>query len=275
VSGVATSAMIGSRLPRGVVLEGTIRGQGDLRVGGEILGPIEIDGHLVIEEGGVVRGEIRARTITISGVLEGNATALELVRLEPGARMTGDARAERVSAAQGALLKGRVRTSQERAQLERMRRTTGGTLLAPYSSSGAILAPSSTGAISAPVLDRLTTEAVVARVTRDAVIDARDPATRDAHAAAIAEHAIVVRPTEPLPERPPSRLPAKAPDEPRASDRAERIQPERASEARAAPAVAERPSERARRAEMDRPPAPVMPAIGRRRAARRGAENAS
>ncbi|MBX7196460.1 MAG: polymer-forming cytoskeletal protein, partial [Sandaracinaceae bacterium] len=185
---MTTSMGLGSRLPRGVVLEGSIRGQGDLRVAGEVLGPIEIDGHLVIEAGAAVRGEVRARTITVAGLLEGNATALELVRLEPGARMTGDARAERVSAAQGALLKGRVRTSQERAQLERMRRTTGGTLLAPFSSSGSILsplersssgelaAPSSSGALHAPTLDAFA-EAAVARVTREAVIDARDRAT--------------------------------------------------------------------------------------------------
>ena len=246
------STTIGSRLPRGVTLEGAIRGQGDLRVAGEVLGPIEIDGHLVIEDGGVVRGEIRARTITISGILEGNATALELVRLEPGARMTGDARAERVSAAQGALLKGRVRTSQERAQLERMRRTTGGTLLAPFSSSGSILAPPSDRSASGDVVAPIDREAVVARVTREAVIDARDPATlRDSVritdpttlAAIAADNAIVAKPTQPLPERArPASKPAPEPE---------------------------------RRAEMDRPPAPVMPAIGRRRAQRRAAESAS
>ncbi len=321
----------GSRLPRGVALEGTVRGHGDLRVAGEVIGPIEIEGHLVIEEGGVVRGEIRARTITIAGTLEGNATALELVRLEPGARMTGDARAERVSAAQGALLKGRIRTSQERAQLERMRRTTGGTLLAPFSSSGSILAPalersaselspadrspadrsladrslvadrplvdrrpserstadrspadrplvdrrpserspadrsladrSASGDVVAPTLDRLATEAVVARVTREAVIDGRDPATREAqaaaHAAQSADAALLGRPTQPLPERPRSEPVARASSKP------------------AEPTQSKTLSEKPARAEMDRPPAPVMPAIGRRRAARRGAESQS
>ena len=136
--------MQGSRLPRGVVLEGSVRGQGDSWIAGEIQGPVEIDGQLVIEPTGVVRGEVRARSIAIAGVLEGNATAIELVRLEPGARMVGDARAERVSAAAGALLRGRIRTGQDRAQQERMRRTTGGTLLAPFSSSGSVRAPSFT-----------------------------------------------------------------------------------------------------------------------------------
>ena len=130
-----------SRLPHGAHFDGRIRGQGDLIIAGEVDGPIEIDGQLTIEATGVVRGDLRARSIAIAGQVEGNAHAIELIRLEPGAKMIGDARAERVSAGTGALLRGRIRTSTERAQNERMRRTSGGTLLAPFSSSGGIAAP--------------------------------------------------------------------------------------------------------------------------------------
>ena len=130
-----------SRLPHGAHFDGRIRGQGDLIIAGEVDGPIEIDGQLTIEATGVVRGDVRARSIAIAGQVEGNAHAIELIRLEPGAKMIGDARAERVSAGTGALLRGRIRTSTERAQNERMRRTSGGTLLAPFSSSGGIAAP--------------------------------------------------------------------------------------------------------------------------------------
>lgn len=130
-----------STLPHGAHFDGRIRGQGDLIIAGEVDGPIEIDGQLTIEATGVVRGDLRARSIAIAGQVEGNAHAIELIRLEPGAKMIGDARAERVSAGTGALLRGRIRTSTERAQNERMRRTSGGTLLAPFSSSGGIAAP--------------------------------------------------------------------------------------------------------------------------------------
>lgn len=130
-----------SKLPHGAHFDGRIRGQGDLIIAGAVDGPIEIDGQLTIEATGVVRGDIRARSIAIAGHVEGNAHAVELIRLETGAKMIGDARAERVSAGTGALLRGRIRTSTERAQNERMRRTSGGTLLAPFSSSGSIAAP--------------------------------------------------------------------------------------------------------------------------------------
>jgi hypothetical protein len=138
-----------------------------------------------------------------------------------------------------------------------MRRTTGGTLLAPFSSSGSLLAPgfaSSAGDVPAtaiaasatsagqraPAVDPLQAEAAVARVTREAVIDARDPslvaAQANAHAVrGVERRALEERETTPRPAR------DLAPTAP--------------------------PS--------DRPPPPVMPAIGRRRAQRRNAERAS
>ena len=100
--------MRGSVIPEGLVVEGELRGQGDLVVAGTIEGPVTIDGHLLIEAGGVIRGEVRARAIVVRGTLHGPAIADETIRLEPGSRMVGDARADRVSVVEGALLRGRI-----------------------------------------------------------------------------------------------------------------------------------------------------------------------
>jgi hypothetical protein len=131
-----------------------------------------------------------------------------------------------------------VRTSQERAQLERMRRTTGGTLLAPFSSSGALAAPlpapaeTSTPPRPAPeaprAIDPVQAEVAVAHLAREAVIDARDPALVAAQASALAL---------------------------------------RAASRQGADELAT--------ARSDRPPPPVIPSIGRRRAKRRSTEPAS
>ncbi len=235
-------ASAGSRLPRGAVIEGALRGSGDLRVAGEVLGPIEIEGHLVIEATGLVRGEVRARTITIAGTLEGDANAVELVRLEAGARMTGDARADRVSAAEGARLRGRIRTSQERAQLERMRRTTGGTLLAPFSSSGALRAPGSAS----------SDEPTRGEPTRDE--PTRDEPTR----------AALPREERPTPRAAPRRATSEL-----AASPARTIDVE-AAERDTSPMS--RPARAARASTPEGPPPPFMPAIGKRRARRRDAE---
>ena len=60
-----------SRIPSGVVVEGQIRGQGDLVIAGQVEGSLDIDGLVVIEASGQVRGPIRARAITVSGSVHG------------------------------------------------------------------------------------------------------------------------------------------------------------------------------------------------------------
>ncbi|MDW8246631.1 MAG: polymer-forming cytoskeletal protein [Sandaracinaceae bacterium] len=128
-----------SKIPRGAVFVGVVRGQGDLRVAGQVHGPIEIDGQLVVEATGRVKGEVRARSVILSGVIEGDVHCLEVLRLEAQGRLWGNAQAERLSAAKGAQIRGRIRTSNERAQIERLRRTAGGTFVAPFSSSGSVV----------------------------------------------------------------------------------------------------------------------------------------
>lgn len=135
-----------SVLPAGVTLEGELRGSGDLVVRGTLIGNVDLDGMLTIDAGAVVRGEVRARSMVVRGELEGPVTVLELLRLEAGARVLGDVQADRVSAASGSVLRGRVRMT----GADRLRRTVGGTLTAPFTSSGTLTAPSSNGALEAP-----------------------------------------------------------------------------------------------------------------------------
>jgi hypothetical protein len=97
--------------------------------------------------------------------------------------------------------------------------------------------------VRATAIDSLQAEAAVARVTREAVIDARDPSVVAAQA-----NAHAVRSAERREER--EAAPVRE-----ARPLARELAP-------AAPAS-------------DRPPPPVMPAIGRRRAQRRNAESAS
>jgi cytoskeletal protein CcmA (bactofilin family) len=133
--------------PEGARLVGEVRGAGDLVVRGTIEGAIDLDGALTVEATGLVKGEVRARSMILRGRVEGPVVVLELLRLDAGARLAGDVVADRVSAAGGSLLSGRVRMT----GAERLKRTAGGTITAPFTSSGTIAAPrSSSGTIAAP-----------------------------------------------------------------------------------------------------------------------------
>ena len=126
-----------SVLPEGVELEGNVAGSGDLVVRGTLIGNVDLEGVLTVDVGGIVRGEVRVRGMLVRGLVEGPVTALELLKLENGARVVGDVQADRVSAATGAVLRGRVRMT----GADRLRRTVGGTLTAPFTSSGSVEAP--------------------------------------------------------------------------------------------------------------------------------------
>ncbi|MFT5357314.1 MAG: cytoskeletal protein CcmA (bactofilin family) [Polyangiales bacterium] len=97
-----------SIIPAGVVIEGSIDGDGDLIVLGRVEGPIRLVGSLSIEEGAVVRGHVHARVVSVSGVLKGDAYGDDLVRIEAKARMVGDVRAPRIKVVRGAQLSGKL-----------------------------------------------------------------------------------------------------------------------------------------------------------------------
>ena len=97
-----------SLIPGGVTVEGELSGKGDLVILGRVLGDIDIDGLLIIEEGGAVRGQVRAGSVVVRGALAGDAIGQESVRVEGSAQVVGDLRAPRVKVAEGARVKGRI-----------------------------------------------------------------------------------------------------------------------------------------------------------------------
>ena len=97
-----------SLIPAGVRVEGEIEGEGDLIVLGHVDGPIRVEGALVVEEGGLVRGHVHARLVTVRGALKGDAFADDAIRVEASGRLVGDLTAPRVRVIPGAQFSGQV-----------------------------------------------------------------------------------------------------------------------------------------------------------------------
>ena len=62
----------------------------DIRIAGTLKGKLETSGHLIVEQSGVIEGEIKANAATIAGKITGNTECTERLVLEPKAVLNGD-----------------------------------------------------------------------------------------------------------------------------------------------------------------------------------------
>jgi len=97
-----------SILPSGMKLVGDVGGDEDLVIFGTVDGEIHVDGAVIVEEGGVVHGNVQGRTVTVRGIVVGDAKADAAIRVDDGGKMVGDVRAPRVNIVKGARFRGHV-----------------------------------------------------------------------------------------------------------------------------------------------------------------------
>lgn len=96
-------------LGKTLVFKGEISADEDLVLFGRVEGSITHTGSVTIALGGVVTGNVYARSITIRGTIEGDVEATESATVAPSAVLNGDIVAPRVSIVDGAEFNGSVK----------------------------------------------------------------------------------------------------------------------------------------------------------------------
>ncbi len=99
----------GVLVPEGARFEGRVYFRGERAVLGEVVGPVEAVGLLVVGPQARVQGPVHAESLALAGRIEGEVVARERACLEEGATLRGTLRSLRVSVAEGALLEGPCR----------------------------------------------------------------------------------------------------------------------------------------------------------------------
>lgn len=79
-----------SILSSGVKIEGKLNSDGNVRIDGQIIGDVTVQGNLTLGETSKLKGKIKATNISISGQVEGTVTANEKLIIESKSRLTGD-----------------------------------------------------------------------------------------------------------------------------------------------------------------------------------------
>lgn len=110
-----TASTIGAK----TVVTGSVHGDGDLEVYGRVEGDITVEGNVLIAATAEVKGAITASAIRVAGAVEGNLQASDTVAVELDARVLGDMTTPRVSIAEGAIVRGMVRTEAEQRSARR------------------------------------------------------------------------------------------------------------------------------------------------------------
>jgi cytoskeletal protein CcmA (bactofilin family) len=103
---------IKSLIAQGSRIEGNLKFSDGLRVDGECFGNItanEQPSILVISEAAVVVGEVQADHVIINGTVRGPVHALQLLELQPKARIEGDVHYRALEMHQGAMIAGQMR----------------------------------------------------------------------------------------------------------------------------------------------------------------------
>src|SRR6476646_5563268 len=91
-----TPARSGGLLSRGVSIKGSVKFLNELVVDGEVEGTIDSPGKLSIGEHAQIKGEIKAKSVTVRGTIEGNILVTERCELAAGCTLRGDVEAPRL-----------------------------------------------------------------------------------------------------------------------------------------------------------------------------------
>ena len=102
---------------QGVVVEGRIISSQDLRIDGRVEGTIEVGEHLLIVGArAAIKANLVAKSILISGTVIGNVTARDRLDLQATGSVEGNISSPRLVMVEGAVVKGKVDASGNRAK---------------------------------------------------------------------------------------------------------------------------------------------------------------
>ena len=101
-----TTARKESLIAADITVEGKIEGAGSVRIAGKFKGDVNVQGDLTIEPGAKLTGGVRADKVVIAGELEGNIEEATRVELLQTGVVIGDVKAGSLTVAAGARMKG-------------------------------------------------------------------------------------------------------------------------------------------------------------------------
>ena len=98
---------INTILGKGSSITGDLRINGFVRLDGDIDGNLETDGNVIIGDNARIRGDVKAKSVIISGIIIGNIIAQEGIKILSEAAVLGDVISRKVQIDDKATFNGR------------------------------------------------------------------------------------------------------------------------------------------------------------------------
>ncbi|MBN1595696.1 polymer-forming cytoskeletal protein [candidate division FCPU426 bacterium] len=93
-------------LGAGSDFKGQINAKGSIRIDGRIEGNVSSEEGVIIGEKGVIKGNITAKAVVVSGKVTGNVHAAKRLEIMPTGQLQGDIHTPRLAIAEGVIFKG-------------------------------------------------------------------------------------------------------------------------------------------------------------------------
>ena len=98
-------------ISEGCKITGTLTGNGDFMINGEIDGDCDLTGSVTLAEKGYWKGKLKAGTVVISGTVEGEIEASGNIEISDSARISGTVTGASIAVAEGAIIEGVMKTT--------------------------------------------------------------------------------------------------------------------------------------------------------------------
>ena len=103
---------------KSIHLKGDVVAREPFLIAGRVEGTIEVEQHtLTIAPEASVNAAITAESVVIEGTVEGDLAAISKIAIQSTAKVEGECSAPIVSIAEGAIVQGRIETTQRKSKL--------------------------------------------------------------------------------------------------------------------------------------------------------------
>ena len=112
VDDISINTIIG----KGSAISGNMKVNSFIRIDGDIDGNLETDGNVIVGENARIRGDLTAKSVIIGGIIKGNITANESVKILAEAAVIGDVISRKVQVDGSAIIHGHCISIKDEAE---------------------------------------------------------------------------------------------------------------------------------------------------------------